>query len=115
MHTPGASHSKYENSSRCTPQQVHVQSAHNSDVSRALVKGFLVSTFSRNLGQHYLGISSWDKPWQNTHKQISFHNPFLQLAFCSAISGVIKYSDLTLDSMVANGLHTGDIPKILPS
>ena len=36
VHTPGANHSKCENSSRCTPQQVHVQSAHSSDVSHLL-------------------------------------------------------------------------------
>ncbi len=37
VHTSaGASHSKCENSSRCTPQQVHVWSAHSSDVSHLL-------------------------------------------------------------------------------
>ncbi len=34
--TLGASHCKCENSSRCTPQQVHVRSAHSSDVSYLL-------------------------------------------------------------------------------
>ncbi len=36
VHTPGASHSKCENFSRCTPQQVHARSAHSSDVSHLL-------------------------------------------------------------------------------
>ena len=36
VHTPGASHSKRENSSRWTPEQVHVRNAHSSDVSYLL-------------------------------------------------------------------------------
>ena len=36
VQTPGASQSKGENSSGCTSQQVHVRSAHCSDVSHLL-------------------------------------------------------------------------------
>ena len=36
MHTPDASHSECKKISQCTPQQVHVRSAHRSDVSHLL-------------------------------------------------------------------------------
>ncbi len=35
VHTPGVSHSKCENSSRCTPQQVHIWSAQGSGISHS--------------------------------------------------------------------------------